>query len=504
MKFDGTLFYDAYESMNKSIDLIKNIKIPVYNFGNYCNSTEVGDANRKIECIKEQFDILEDKFESTLISLIKTDNEFAHSFYNNMTNKNNEGLLDSFLEKSKEFFFGKGLTKSELSEIYQKISKDIKSESDLKEFINNNINEVELDEILLIISTCPYARNSKDVTFNCAGIKFNISDGEVKKLTFQNGLEVKTEYLYGFDGFCSISDYPTSIDLKAYWNGNPVSIYSECNIEETKYGGNQMVFSNNTGKLLSDDRINDIIKKYYPKASMEDKELLLARVTESGCGYTAAVNVLMDSYRGREEEFERNFGYPMYKIDHKTGSIKYNYEYLILENFLFVNAEDYSIEELADDMVSIKKRGKDEYASVSGESKDISTGSNLSTYEEFDNFLLSEYDVCMVVSANSYDSKTDVDKVLNEAYEDNIPIVIGVGGYELQDMNGNIYKYSDGRHAMQVTEIKENGDIYVTSWGEKYKLKLKEYDDVRIILYPSEEQFKNAANDAFEEMLDFV
>ncbi len=119
-------------------------------------------------------------------------------------------------------------------------------------------------------------------------------------------------------------------------------IFSKTNKLTDQYGGNQMDFENNVKELLKDPIIIAKIREYFPDATLEDCELYLRSLTYVGCGYVAAVNTIFKAYQGREEEFAKTFGFPMYKIsdydnEHKYQLLDYNYEYLILDFFNYDN-----------------------------------------------------------------------------------------------------------------------------------------------------------------------
>ena len=113
------------------------------------------------------------------------------------------------------------------------------------------------------------------------------------------------------------------------------TVFDDWNTKSEQYGGNQRVFREKNQILLKDPAIRRIIKNYYPKATLEDMEAILFSLCNVGCGYTAVINTIFAQYAGREEEFQRTFGFPMYQQD-RDGKVDFNYEYLILIYFVIV------------------------------------------------------------------------------------------------------------------------------------------------------------------------
>ena len=89
--------------------------------------------------------------------------------------------------------------------------------------------------------------------------------------------------------------------------GSPAYIYED----GIHYGGRQHGAYNRW--IHGDTReISLIIHQYYPGYTNEQIEDLLDEMNSEGCNYMALVNTVFGEYVGREEEFEKMFGYPMY------------------------------------------------------------------------------------------------------------------------------------------------------------------------------------------------
>ena len=137
----------------------------------------------------------------------------------------------------------------------------------------------------------------------------------------------------------------------------PVSIYGEYTKENWQYGGDQGSI-NNTLTWLEDDTMLDILETYFPDATKEDYELYLTAISNVGCAYTAFINMVFKNFEGREEEFEKTFGFPMYTVNSKKGvfygDIDFNYEYLIVDLVSYywsvIKDNNYTIQDLYGDI----------------------------------------------------------------------------------------------------------------------------------------------------------
>ena len=69
----------------------------------------------------------------------------------------------------------------------------------------------------------------------------------------------------------------------------------------------------------------DDLRKYYPHMSIFEAFDYFSHLNSVGCGYVALANTIFMEYADRPEEFERIFGYPMYK----DGDL--NFDRLILD-----------------------------------------------------------------------------------------------------------------------------------------------------------------------------
>jgi len=115
---------------------------------------------------------------------------------------------------------------------------------------------------------------------------------------------------------------------------------------EGRYGGfqsnprsffNRGIFGNSSQR---DELINLVLSQYPDLAGLTEAQIdfLLAEVQRAGCGYTAVANAIIERYYFRPEEFERDFGFPLFRDDGNT----INFEYLIVD--LFCAKAQYDID----------------------------------------------------------------------------------------------------------------------------------------------------------------
>lgn len=210
-----------------------------------------------------------------------------------------------------------------------------------------------------------------------------------------------------------------------------------------QYGGNQ------SGPVEDEEHFNDyaaIVRKYYPDMTDDEVKAYLTKMESEGCGYVALVNTIFAQYVGREDEFEKTFGFPMYDENGRPNSNR------LLTDF-------YS----ATDNHNKGKKGKDVVDVNEDPSNIEGTGTNRDSREYRWEKYTSEHGI-----------KSDVhnlDKVTKDNYSKlakNGEIIVGINPVKLRDATGKVVYNSDGGHAMTVTGVTEDGLLRVSSWGEEY------------------------------------
>lgn len=216
-------------------------------------------------------------------------------------------------------------------------------------------------------------------------------------------------------------------------NNKALNIFGDYNLDSKQCGGNQNVLD----QSYANKYVNDILSKYFPDATQEEKIALLSKGTFVGCGYTAITNFVFKEFEGKENDFYNTFGFPMYemKYDDSMGTptfyVDYNYEPVIMDlicqkNTIQVNGEN-----------SIKQTILSTDGIGEPEARDVV------------NYVRDEYGVVF-------------DKSLNELryYSED--------GYSLYSIDGRLQFEDGGPHAMVKIGETEDGRDIISSWGEKF------------------------------------
>ena len=116
-------------------------------------------------------------------------------------------------------------------------------------------------------------------------------------------------------------------------------IFDKDNTKSYQYGGNQKAFKYNFNSLISNPLIWDEMQLYFPISDFDSYEKAMEfyrsyfnTISNCGCAYVGVTNKIFETFYGKEEEFEKIFGFPMYVIN-EDNSIDFNYELLILKFF---------------------------------------------------------------------------------------------------------------------------------------------------------------------------
>lgn len=220
-------------------------------------------------------------------------------------------------------------------------------------------------------------------------------------------------------------------------NGEPGAYHVDSIVfdDDGSYGGNQ----GHMDQVYKWDPIRcwDLLRnlrEYYPHMSIFEAFSYFSRLNSVGCGYVALANTIFMEYEGRPEEFERTFGYPMYK----DGDL--NFDRLILDIYATT------------DLAGFNDRADGRPGGTSDESR-----------AKIMEYFLGDKGVEVETEANA---NVTVDN-FREISEDGKYVVLGYRNGNMYDENGNAH-YINGGHAITVTGVTEDGRFIVSSWGEKY------------------------------------
>ncbi len=199
-------------------------------------------------------------------------------------------------------------------------------------------------------------------------------------------------------------------------------------------GGNQSNAAENTAQY---DDFRRIIEKNTGIRYDNDKELKkwLQTMANVGCSYVAMTNAIFQAYVGREEEFEKTFGFPLYGPD---GD--FNYDCLLVDFYSSTGMNRGMF--VSEQAESIAK-----YCESHGIEADITVHSN------------------QRLTAKEYR------RMLANGEVENGQLAISVGcPFSLKTMDGEEYStWKSSAHTMTV--IGTQGDyLVVSSWGKTYLL----------------------------------
>ena len=214
--------------------------------------------------------------------------------------------------------------------------------------------------------------------------------------------------------------------------------------DDGSYGGNQ----GNMDQVYRWDPIKcwDLLRdlrEYFPNMSVFEAFRYFSRLNSVGCGYVALANTLFMEYANRPQDFERTFGYPMFK----DGDL--NYDRLILDIYATTDKAGFNDRDdgLPNGTVDDSRAHIVEHF-LRDKGVDVETEANADVTPE--NF--------------------------REISENGGYVILGYRHGNMYDENGNRY-YIDGGHAITVTGITEDGRYIVSSWGEKYYINPSDIGD---------------------------
>ena len=226
-----------------------------------------------------------------------------------------------------------------------------------------------------------------------------------------------------------------------------------------QYGGDQGSARNLT--LQEKRELYKIYRKNNPKAKkMSDRQFqnYLEKMNNEGCGYVALVNMMMNEYYGREEEFEKTFGYPMRD---KNGN--YNFNHLLVD--LYSRMDNY------DENGKYHKyndRGFFEQGPIFlYDEREDRTGDGTNPKQRkyyFEQFLkehgvTAHYETGVNVTVDNYKQIVKSGKTVCINY-----------GYGIIRNENNQPHFINGGHSLVVTGVTDDGKFIVSSWGDKYIL----------------------------------
>ena len=230
----------------------------------------------------------------------------------------------------------------------------------------------------------------------------------------------------------------------------------------------------------------------YKNYSQTDIARLMNQINKEGCGYIAIVNNIFAEYEGREDEFQRRFGFPMYD---KNG--KANYDYLIVD--FYANTDDkYFLNDprgaiaLVNDVILSYNGKEDAFRAKYGcdpitengyinreaaqkilneyEGKDIADlkidGTTTYSIENRFRHYLDEKGMSYECESVKGLDAGQIKEYINSGKSVNI----ATESFNLYNENGKAVAKDVESHWMTITGVTEDGRYIVSSWGKRYYL----------------------------------
>lgn len=184
-----------------------------------------------------------------------------------------------------------------------------------------------------------------------------------------------------------------------------------------------------------------IIHKYYPYYTNKEIYEFLVEMKSHGCHYMAVVNTIFAHYIGREDEFEKDFGFPMYD---ENGHV--NSDLVMLDFYARQHKKDHGHSSLGPNEIN----------------------------DQWQDYLKQKH---VKVQVNI------IDLDINEFDElaENGEIIIVYSPLRLRDKNGNLVDTRRSGHGTVITETEFiNGKLMykVSSWGLEYWIDPDDYKNV--------------------------
>ncbi len=256
-----------------------------------------------------------------------------------------------------------------------------------------------------------------------------------------------------------------------------------------QYGGNQSDIPRLLHKKLEGESLTGLegakaellenrLIKYFPDITDVQKLSVSEHFAEGGCGWIASSNAFM-TFIGSQENgakiFSDTMGFDMlYEID---GIKSYNVEALAFDMYLsYISKEYHTVENIFKSHAEagmgpatlnqmlvpyFKERGFGfDYRFTTNDAKTSMTKSQNSIFSA----LLNNKNSFNILIAKNFDLKiTNASLMTEDAYD---------GALANATTNG-LFKENIGAHAMLITDIKENLDLTVSSWGKQFEFNIE-------------------------------
>ena len=207
------------------------------------------------------------------------------------------------------------------------------------------------------------------------------------------------------------------------------------------YGGNQGSPAHNW------EHLSHIVRRRFP--GMTDNQVLryLQMFNQVGCAYVGLATSLFTAFRGREEDFQRTFGFPM-----RAPNGDLNYDAVAVDFFRWLAHEQIAPPELHHDRY--------EYAINNGRGKN--ERAMRETWEAF----LQYYGVGVTVTSNLNVTRENFAEL--KKHGDILLLMRPLSLHSSLDGTGIYDNRADYGHAVTVTGVTDCGWFSVSTWGQRW------------------------------------
>ena len=256
-----------------------------------------------------------------------------------------------------------------------------------------------------------------------------------------------------------------------------ISILDKENKKSWQYGADQGAFRYNFDILKKDKYIWQQLQLFFPISSFKNESEAMDfykryfnLIYNTGCGYAAITNVVFKMYEGKEEEFQKTFGFPMYTYD--NGGINFNYEYMMLHFFnyfigFWINAGEFSLEDFEKGVRYAYSNNLYQTIRNLGGTYPSIVPSVISSYM---NKYGKNVSSPSTFSLSSLKPDKDINDQIKRMFDVGKSVVVCASGHDLYKMDGTLEDENGFGHAMLVTGFTKDGYPIVSSWGREYIL----------------------------------
>ena len=369
----------------------------------------------------------------------------------------NQGELEQQIARTRQHMFGAQALRDRL--IGSDVSQEYKTAA-LANYINILTSYERLEHEL-------EAKLEKLMAFNAVSPSI-FSDIQSLHAAVSTGLaQTRTAWNADTGTFAMPQDLSWVRVIKSYKKNNPI-IYDE----DGHYGGDQgSPYRRYNPNYYSS--FKDIIRKYYPDMSDDEIVDYLSKLNSEGCGYVALANTFFNNYCGSEKEFEKTFGFPMYREE--NGTKIFNVDdfvvdlYASQDNHFGVDSPRWSFDTTIPfaDLSNVQGSGTTKYSR--------------------------EYRFKRYLDAHGIDVDVDNGDFIGikgtvenyEKYKNQGDIIVAILPLVLENQAGDEVDHRFEGHIMTVTGTTEDGRLIVSSWGRTlYVDPAKVLATFQIISYP--------------------